>query len=140
MLRYIFIAVLSLFLTKSSYAQCDPLSLKGQAINNLEKGFTYIKSFPLNDEKLNNKNEIEYSFVFSKGTKYILSFVDEEGKIENVNIELFDPNKSLIAKNKKGGKLIPLSYTCNATGVHYMKFSFNGNKNHCSLAILSFKR
>lgn len=117
-------------------AQCDPLSFKEMATSNLEEGFTYIKSFPLSEEKLNDKGEIEYSFVFSKGTKYMLTFIDAEGKTENIVIELFDPNRTLIAKDKKGG----ISYSCVDTGVHYMKFSFKKGALQCGLAILSFKR
>ena len=122
----------------TSSAQCDPSNLKDKGISNLEKGYTYIKSFPLSQEKLNENGEIEYSFVFSKGTKYMLTFINADGETEHVTIELYDPNKSLIAKNKKANEDSPLSYTCNVTGVYYMKFSLK--EAGCGLAILSFKR
>lgn len=134
MCRNIFIWVITALFTPFSYAQCDVFSLKEASIGKIENGYSYIKTFPVTEDKL-DKNVVEYSFVLSKNTKYMLhTFHDaNEGY---VSIELYDANRTLIGKDKKG----VMAYSCNSTGVHYMKFTHHGKENKCSIAILSFKR
>ena len=125
-----------------SNAQCDLKSLKPNCIGQLASGFTYIKSYPLEKTKINLKDEIEYSFVFSKGTIYMLTFANSEGKASNIEITLYDPSHKKITSNFDvgTGSYIPLGYKCSATGVHYMTFKFKDGKIPCGLSILGFKR
>ena len=89
---------------------------------------------------INSKGEIEYSFVFSKGTIYMLTFANSEGNAADIEITLFDPSHKKIASNLIGGKYIPLGYKCMSTGVHYMTFKFKDGAPKCGLSILGFKR
>ena len=134
-----FISVLYLSVMSMS-AQCDASSLKSKCTSQLAPGFTYIKSYPLESKKINSKGEIEYSFVFSKGTIYMLTFANSEGNAADIEITLFDPSHKKIASNLIGGKYIPLGYKCMSTGVHYMTFKFKDGAPKCGLSILGFKR
>ena len=121
-------------------AQCDAMKHKGACVGQLADGFTFIKSYLLDGAKSNGKGEIEYSFVFSKGTTYMLTFANNVGKSDNVEITLLDPEGKELAKNMHGGKYYPIGYACKTTGVHYMKFKFKGTDDHCGLSVLGFKR
>lgn len=118
----------------SSYA-CDASKYKQQCVSQLGSEYTYLKSFQLN-------GEAEYSFVFSKGTLYMLTTANALGEATDIEIQLFDPSHKLIVSNydKKNDKYYPINYPCNSTGVHYMKFIFNGKSKDCGLSVLGFKR
>lgn len=124
----------------SANAQCDANSLKSKCTSQLAPGFTYIKSYPLEQGKINSKGEIEYSFVFSKGTIYMLTFANSSGQPSDIEITLYDPAHKKIASNLVNGQYIPLGYKCTATGVHYMTFKFKDGVPKCGLSILGFKR
>lgn len=123
-------------------AQCDVNSLKGNCTGQLASGFTYIKSYPLEKSKINAKGEIEYSFVFSKGTIYMLTFANSAGAAKGIEIILYDPSHNKISSNFDAGTgdYFPLGYKCSATGVHYMTFKFKDGTEPCGLSILGFKR
>lgn len=129
-------------LSTTSRAQCDADKHKNQCVAQLADGYTFIKSYLLNDGKLNSSGEIEYSFVFSSGTTYMLTFANALGASENIEIKLFDPNKKMLASNydKKSGRFFPIGYKCKATGIHYMTFKFIENADVCGLSVLGFKR
>jgi hypothetical protein len=130
-----------LFLTWGGInAQCNTNSLKPNCTGQLASGFTYIKSYPLEAGKINAKGEIEYSFVFSKGTIYMLTFANSDGKASDIEITLYDPSHKKIATNFEAGTYFPLGYKCSSTGVHYMTFKFKSGVTPCGLSILGFKR
>lgn len=143
MKKYLFIS-LAVFGSMAFYsdvnAQCDAMKHKGACVGQLADGFTFIKSYLLDGAKSNGKGEIEYSFVFSKGTTYMLTIANNEGKTDNVQVTLLDPNGKELATNMHGGKYYPIGYACKTTGVHYMKFKFNGTDDECGLSVLGFKR
>ena len=142
MRKYLIIAVVligSMTFYSDATAQCDAAKHKAACVGQLADGFTFIKSYLLDGAKA-KKGEIEYSFVFSKGTTYMLTFANNLGKPDNVEITLSDPTRKELAKNMHGGKYYPIGYACKTTGVHYMKFKFNGTDDHCGLSVLGFKR
>jgi hypothetical protein len=138
----VFFALCAFFILSSSFAQCDAKGLKSKCTSQLASGFTYIKSYPLEEGKVNSKGEIEYSFVFSKGTIYMLTFANSNGASSGIEITLFDPAHKKIASNFDlgSGDFFPLGYKCTSTGVHYMTFKFKQNIQTCGLSILGFKR
>ncbi len=136
---FAFISVLYLSIVSIS-AQCDVKSLKSKCTEQLAPGFTCIKSYPLETKKVNSKGEIEYSFVFSKGTIYMLTFSNANGEAADIEITLFDPTHKKIASNLISGKYIPLGYKCMSTGVHYITFKFMNGTDSCGLSVLGFKR
>lgn len=135
------VVVLSgLFFSDNVTAQCDADRHKNFCVGQLADGFTFIKSYVLDGAKENGDGEIEYSFVFSKGTTYMLTMANNEGEADNVQIRLMDPSGKELAKNLVGGKFYPIGYACKTTGVHYMKFKFDGTDDKCGLSVLGFKR
>ena len=126
--------IFSEFVYINSYA-CDASKFKDQCVNQLGSGYTYLKSFQLT-------GEVEYSFVFSKGTLYMLTTASALGEAGNIEIQLYDPSHKLIVSNydKKTDKYYPINYPCSTTGVHYMKFIFNDTSKECGLSVLGFKR
>ena len=131
-----------LLISGSGYAQCDAMRHKDKCVQRLADGFTFIKSYLIDGARANTNGEIEYSFVFSKGTLYMLTIADNTGAAENIEIKLYDPQHKLLASNfdKKSGKFFPIGYPCSTTGVHYMTFKYHGNGNACGLSVLGFKR
>ena len=144
MKKYIFVIafIWSFTLSNEALAQCNADGFRSQCVSRLADGFTFIKSYNLNDKKINSKGEIEYSFVFSKGTLYMLTFANALGEMTNIEIKLYDPTHKLIVSNfnKKTKKYFPLGYPCKATGVHYMSFKFADGGQTCGLSVLGFKR
>lgn len=142
MKNFIIILFLTSASTLSSFGQCNPQSHKEFCIGQLSSGYTYIKSFPIEKVNTNANGEIEYSFVFSKGTNYMLTISDKNNEAKNIEIILYDPqHKKLISNfDKKSGGFFPIQYTCSNTGVHYMTFKYHGNDDQCGLSILGFKR
>ncbi len=126
----------------TSFAQCNAMKHKDKCVGQLADGFTFIKSYILNKGKLNNKGEIEYSFVFSKGTLYMLTIANNLGEADGVEITLYDPTRKKLASNfdKGSGKFFPIGYPCKSTGVHYMTFKFKKGQEPCGLSVLGFKR
>ncbi len=138
--------IIILFLTSTptlfSHGQCNPQSHKEFCVEQLSPGYTFIKSFPIEKIKTNANGEIEYSFVFSKGTNYMLTISDNNNTPKNIEIILYDPqHKKLISNyDKKSDSFFPIQYTCSNTGVHYMTFKYHGSGDQCGLSILGFKR
>jgi hypothetical protein len=122
--------------------QCNTTGLKVSCTEQLANGFTYIKSYPLKKEQINTKGEIEYSFVFSRGTIYMLTFANSQGTSSDIELTLYDPNHNKITSNfdTGTGDYLPLGYKCTSTGVHYMTFKFKEGTTPCGLSILGFKR
>lgn len=142
LMAVIFTSLLLLSFTTISFAQCDEEKHKELCIEQLADGFTFIKSYVLEPNKANENGEIEYSFVFSKGTVYMLTFVDSDGKPQDVEITLYDPERNKLASNynEETDSYIPLGYQCSTTGVHYMTFKFKDKEQDCGVSVLGFKR
>ncbi len=134
------VTAFSLLSVNKSNAQCNAMDHKDKCISGLADGFTFIKSYLLDGGKANANGEIEYSFVFSKGTIYMLNIANNNGEQSNIVIKLYDPNHKLLASNNKGDVYFPLGYQCKTTGVHYMTFSFKDTPDQCGLSVLGFKR
>ena len=129
-----FVLVLIPNLTMS---QCMDEKLK-TTCSSLLDSFIFVKSFKV------NSGSTEYSYVFSKGTMYMITVCDEaEEKGNKMVVELYDRAHKLVASSfdKKTGKhFAKIGYPCSATGVYYMKYSFKGGKTGCGVSVLGFKR
>lgn len=115
-------------------AQCDKDGLKNECSGKLDD-FIFIKSFDIQSSKK------EYSYVFSKGTTYMITCCDESAGKKMV-VELYDRDHKLIAKNfneKKGQYFSKFGYQCQATGVYYMKYSFPDGDD-CGVSVIGFKK
>jgi len=123
----------------SVYAQCNPDALASKCNANLGP-FTFLKSYKIDPTKAVN-NTIEYSYVFSKDTQYLL-MVCEAGESKDVVVTLYDQTRKELATNldKKTNKVLPgIGYKCGATGVYYMSFQIK-NPSACGLSVLGFQK
>ena len=121
------------------YAQCDSDSFLDNCASRLET-FTFIKAF---NTSLKKAEKTEYSYVFSKGSNYMIIVGDLDIAGERMIINLYDRNHKLIASrfNAKTKSYYPnLEYPCSATGVYYMEVTFEGPKGGCGVCILGFKK
>lgn len=104
--------------------------------------YNYIKSFTV-DVRAGRKNNNENSYVFSNGSKYMLIACDENVVGGKMIMNLYDRNHNLISStydqvnNKYYSNLV---YQCLATGVYYIKITFDKAKKGCGLCIIGFNK
>jgi len=123
-------------------AQCDEKKLDENCKGAITNGYTYIKSFNVDPVKAEN-GKIEYSYIFSKDTQYLLALcgqTDKSGK--DVAVALYDGNRQLLfnSADNKGEAIKKLLYKCQTTGVHYINFTYLNEKASCYQAQIGFKR
>lgn len=131
--RLFALLVLSVFAIPS-FAQCQ----SDECVSKLSEGYSFLKTYKM--EKVGDK--AEHSYVFSKDTNYMLVVCNKDGSTENVAVTLLDSNRKEIASNvdKKTGKYYTaIAYNCKATGIYYLKFTFN-DVPQCCVSVLAFKK
>jgi hypothetical protein len=122
-----------------SYGQCntDPIAEKVAA----KLGdFTFLKSYKIDGIK---NNVVEYSYVFSKDTQYLLIYGDATDETAKVLVTLYDGSRKELASNydKKNNRYLPgIGYRCTATGIYYMTFSLKDSEEKCGVGVLGFKK
>lgn len=115
-------------------AQCQ----SDECVSKLSDGYIFLKTY--NMETVGN--EVEYSYVFSKDTNYMLVTCNKEGSSNNIVVTMYDSNKKMIATNydPNSDKFYPaLIYNCKSTGVYYLKYAFKDNPG-CCISVLAFKK
>jgi nitrous oxidase accessory protein NosD len=128
--------LLTVLLAPPAGAQCDPDSQMGNCVSKLATGYTFLKSYKISGEK-----EIEYSYVFTKDTNYVLNLCNKNGESSNMVVTLYDANRNKIASNVVGDRYLPaIGYRCGATGIYYFTISFQNNFEPCGVSVLGFKR
>jgi hypothetical protein len=56
-------------------------------------------------------------------------------------VTLFDSGRNKVASSKINGQFIAaIAYPCNATGIYYIQYTFDGSAAHCGGSALGFKR
>ncbi|HEY8400952.1 MAG TPA: hypothetical protein VIK89_06805 [Cytophagaceae bacterium] len=115
-------------------AQCQ----SDECVSKLSEGYIFLKSYSM--EK--SATEVEYSYVFSKDTDYMLVTCNKDGHSNNVIVTLYDSNKKVIATNydpKAEKYYTAIAYNCKATGIYYLKYSFK-ETSECCVSVLAFKK
>jgi hypothetical protein len=130
-----------LFFPSASSGQCSTDDYLDNCASALGS-YNYIKSFIV-DVKARKKNGSEYSYVFSKGSKYMLIACDQNVIGGKMIMNLYDRNHTLVActydeKDKK--YYSDLVYPCSSTGVYYITFTFPEAKKGCGLCIIGFNK
>lgn len=114
-------------------AQCSDKGFIDGCKAALDK-FIFIKAFDIND------TNAEYSYVFSKGTTYVITTC-EKNTNEQLIVELYDRTRKKVASNfdKKSKKYnSKIGYQCQATGVYYMKYYFADGSKDCGMSMIGF--
>lgn len=135
----IFVFSFCVLSTLDVIAQCNAESLSTQCIPKLATGFNFLKSYKI--EK-GAKDVVEYSYVFTKGTQYMINICAGTGEgTDGIVVSLLDSNRNKVASSKFNGQfLTAMTYPCNNTGIYYIQYSFDGSTSYCGGSALGFKR
>lgn len=121
-------------------AQCNPDNLANECIPKLISGFNFLKSYKVDGEG-GAKEKVEYSYVFTKGTQYMINVCANGGSTDGIVVSLFDSGRNKVATSKINGQLLgAIAYPCNATGIYYIQYTFDGSNAKCGGSALGFKR
>jgi hypothetical protein len=120
--------------------QCNPDSFASACIPKLASGFNFLKSYKVDGEG-GSKDKVEYSYVFTKGTEYMINLCANGGATDGIVVTLFDSGRKKVATSKINGQFISaIAYPCNATGIYYIEYTFDGSSGKCGGSALGFKR
>lgn len=141
MKRYaIFVWILVVLSTPDASAQCNSEALSNQCIPKLASGFNFLKSYKIDGEG-GAKDKVEYSYVFTKGTQYMINICAPNQPTDGIVVTLYDSNRNKVATSKVNGQYISaIAYPCNATGIYYIQYTFDGSSTYCGGSALGFKR
>jgi hypothetical protein len=134
----VFVFSLSVLSALDVIAQCNAESFSTQCIPKLASGFNFLKSYKI--EK-GGKEFVEYSYVFTKGTQYMINICAGGQNTDGIVVSLFDSNRNKVASSKVNGQFISaIAYPCNTTGIYYIQYTFDGSTSYCGGSALGFKR
>lgn len=126
-----------LFFAYPSAAQCNADELSSTSIKKLADGFNFLKSYKVSGE--GNKEMVEYSYVFTKGTQYMVTLSDQNDA-NSIVVTIFDSERRKVATNRVNGNILSgIAYPCNATGIYYLQYTFEGGP-RCGGSALGFRK
>jgi hypothetical protein len=136
----IFVWTLVVLSAPDATAQCNSEALSNQCIPKLASGFNFLKSYKIDGEG-GAKDKVEYSYVFTKGTQYMINICAPNQPTDGIVVTLYDSNRNKVATSKVNGQYISaIAYPCNATGIYYIQYTFDGSSTYCGGSALGFKR
>jgi len=119
--------------------QCNSDNFSNACIPKLAGGFNFLKSYKIDGD--GGKDHVEYSYVFTKGTQYMINICSEGQATDGIVVSLFDSGRNKVATSKINDQFITaIAYPCNATGIYYIQYTFDGSKSKCGGSALGFKR
>ncbi len=119
--------------------QCNPDNFANACIPKLASGFNFLKSYKVDGE--GGKDKVEYSYVFTKGTQYMINLCANGAATDGIIVTIFDSSRNKVASSKINGQFISaIAYPCNATGIYYIQYTFDGSTGKCGGSALGFKR
>ena len=139
-MKKLFILIIVVFAASAMdvIGQCNADNLSTQCIPKLSPGFNFLKSYKI--EK-GGKEYVEYSYVFTKGTQYMINICAAGQNTDGIVVSLFDSNRNKVASSKINGQFISaIAYPCNTTGIYYIQYTFDGSTSYCGGSALGFKR
>ncbi len=134
----VFIFFLFFLSGSESLAQCNAENLSTECIPKLGSGFNFLKSYKV--EK-GGKEYVEYSYVFTKGTQYMINICAPNQDADGIIVTLEDAERRKVASSKVDDQYIAaIAYPCNKTGIYYIKYTFDDAASYCGGSALGFKR
>jgi hypothetical protein len=119
-------------------AQCNSADYTETCISSLDTTYNYIKSFSLDGQ--NGAAEfVEHSYVFTRDTDYMINWCSNSESESNISLEVLDKNRVSIANSKDQNGSNQLVFTCLATGIYYLKYTFNDSGENCGGSAMGFK-
>jgi hypothetical protein len=141
MKKAIFILLMLIFSAGSAKltGQCNPDNFANACIPKLASGFNFLKSYKV--DGVGGKDKVEYSYVFTKGTQYMINLCANGAATDGIVVTIFDSARNKVASSKINGQFISaIAYPCNATGIYYIQYTFDGSTGKCGGSALGFKR
>jgi hypothetical protein len=140
MRKIVFTTLVALTVSISSvWAQCNPDSYTAACVPKLT-GFNFLKSYKI-DGEAGAKAKVEYSYVFTKGTQYMIQVCAEGTATDGIVVSLFDASRNQVASSKIDNQFLSgIAYPCNATGIYYIQYTFDKSAKYCGGSALGFKR
>ncbi len=133
----IFIFVISI---GNLYGQCNTQELSSNCVSKVKDGFIFLKSFSI-DGNNGSREKVEYSYVFSKDTQYNLNICSGEENTDGIIVTIYDSKRRVASTNFANNKIFPgIIYTCQATGIYYIVYTFDNSLNFCGGSVLAFKK
>lgn len=133
MIRFVFFVLPFLSVSPTD---CDTNVFVQECIAKIPTGFLFLKGYPI-ENKAND--QVEYSYVFTKGTTYFISLNESSSK--NIVIEVYNYERKMVASSRVNGQIVSnIIYSCNATGIFYTRYLFTSEISSCGGSALSFKR
>ena len=132
--------VLSIFIlsTLEVIGQCNSEELSNKCIPKLSTGFNFLKSYKI--EK-GGKDYVEYSYVFTKGTQYMINLCANGTPTDGLTVSILDKNRKVVASSKINDQFLAgISYPCNASGIYYLQYTFEEPSSHCGGSAMGFRR
>ena len=139
-MKKIFVIVFSVFVISGFHAgaQCNAEILSTQCIPKLASGFNFLKTYKV--EK-GGKEYVEYSYVFTKGTQYMINICAPTQSADGIIVTLEDAERNKVASSKVNDQYISaIAYPCNKTGIYYIRYTFDETSSYCGGSALGFKR
>jgi hypothetical protein len=135
-----FIALIFLLNSSEAAAQCNSENLSSECIPKLAAGFNFLKSYKIDGDN-GTKDKVEYSYVFLKGTQYMINICAPTQPTDGIIVSLYDGNRNKVASSKLNDQYISaIAFPCNATGVYYIQYTFEKPSSYCGGSALGFKR
>ena len=121
-------------------AQCNADALTSTCIPKLSSGFNFLKSYKI-DGAGGGKSKVEYSYVFTKGTQYMINICAEGETTDGIVVTLYDSKRQKVGTSVYNGQyLSAIAYPCNTTGIYYITYTFENSSAYCGGSALGFKR
>ena len=134
--------ILSVFIlqTVDAVGECNSENFSNDCIPKLASGFNFLKSYKI-DGAGGSKDKVEYSYVFTKGTQYMINICATAQPTDGIVVTLFDSQRNKVATSKINGQFISaIAFPCNATGIYYIQYTFDEPTSYCGGSALGFKR
>jgi hypothetical protein len=120
------------------FAQCNSESFANACIPKLSGGFNFLKSYKVDGV---SKDKVEFSYVFTKGTQYMLNVCGGGGATDGIVVSIWDKDRNKVATSKINGQVVSaIAFPCNATGIYYIQYTFETPSAHCGGSALGFKK
>lgn len=134
----VFVICVVLLAGSKVHAQCNAETLSTQCIPKLASGFNFLKSYKV--EKT-GKEYVEYSYVFTKGTQYMINICEPGQNAEGITVTVYDSDRNMVATNKVNDQYASaIVYNCNKIGIYYIQYTFDKANVGCGGSALGFKR
>ena len=140
-LTYLFIISMFLMIINTeSNAQCNADGFSNDCIPKLSGGFNFLKSYKI-DGVGGSKSKVEYSYVFTKGTQYMINLCAEGNNADGIVVSIYNSKRTKVGTSVYNGQhLTAMAYPCNNTGIYYITYTFEESNKYCGGSALGFKR